>query len=386
MKLSGAGMLVLDRAHNRYELRAGDGNIAKLAGMTISDNFAMVKELCKSGMPIVYEEVLQTIRASGSSDAKLWGTIKAEMAQLKAALLIPAISKSEYFNEPVLLSIFVFGGKLSDDAFSGSDLEFLETVARQASIIIEYAFILEELRRDEQRIISAEKFAALGVMAGSVVGALKGPISNMEKYSQTMSQRFDDPAFRDGFVNDIPRDIMRLDKVVNDLLIYARPMKLNLAPVKLNDLLKKAVDLLKIKEIKEHISVKESFSDIPEIQADPQQMLNALVRMVSYSVAAAKNDVVIQTSPQDGHVSLSIAIPGSVVPKTALQKIFMSYYSPKEGEGGLDLATAAKIIREHGGDVRAESNDIIGTRFTVALPVNSPPVVPARTPSLSPPC
>jgi len=371
MKLSGGGVLILDRQHNRYEVRAGEGAHREFVGTTISDNFEMIKELKRTGEPIIIEDVDQMIRDArdGSEEKRKWEITRNEMKKLKATLLIPSISKSEYFKEPVLLAVFIFGGKLSEDSFSGTDIEFLGTIARQASIVIEYAFILEEIRRDEKQIVSAEKFAALGSMAGSVVNALKGPIEDMESYSQTMTKKFDDKEFREGFTKDIPLDIMKLDRVVNDLLVFARPMKLNLSEVHLNDLLKKAVDLLKIKEMKEHVVVKESFADLPSIEADSQQLLNAIMRLLSYSIAAAKGEINISTAPQDGHIALVLEIPRSVIPRESLAKIFASYYSPKEGEGGLELATAAKIFKEHGGELKVESNESIGTRIVAALPV-----------------
>jgi signal transduction histidine kinase len=174
---------------------------------------------------------------------------------------------------------------------------------------------------------------------------------------------------------DIPKDITRLDRVVNDLLIYARPMKLNLAATKLNTLIEKAIGLLRIKEAKEHVEVKKGLSDIPDIQADPQHLLNALVRLLSYSVAAAKKEIYVATGFEGKRIYFSIVIPGSTIPKEALEKIFVSYYSPKEGEGGLELATAAKILREHGGEIKVESNQVTGTKFVVSLPIEAPVLV-----------
>jgi len=360
MKLSGAGVLVLNRAHNRYELRAGQGIYKGNFHKTISSERKIIKTIASTGQTLGMNEIAQKDNT---------GELKTEMAELKASLLIPSISESEYFKDPTLIVIFVFGQKLSEDPFSREDIAFLETMARQAAITIEYAFILEELKRDEQQIIQSEKFAALGTMAGSVVGALKTPIENMENYSRTMTKKFNDPAFREGFIKDIPQSITRLDRVVNDLLIYARPMKLKCSSVKLNEVVEKAIDLLKIKEMKEHVEVKKGLSELPEIQADPQHILNAILRLVSYSVAAAPKQLWIATGYEGRMVYFSVAIPGSVIPEKDLDKIFVSYYSPKEGEGGLELATAAKIFREHGGDLTVESNEVKGTKFVASLPI-----------------
>jgi GAF domain-containing protein len=371
MKLRGAGVLVLNRAMRRYEMRTGECDHKKLINMTISDNFELIKEMSETGQMLVADEVDQKLSSAELTyeERNRYEALRREMKKMEGALFIPSVSKSEYFKSPTLLAVFVFGGKLSDDSFSREDILFLEAMARQASITIEYAFILEELKRDEEKIIQTEKFAALGTMAGSVVGALRLPIEDMEKYSKSMSENFGSPEFRDGFVSDMPRDIMRLDRVVNDLLVYARPMKLNSTSVKLNSLVEKAVDLLRVKEAREHVEVKSGLADLPEIQADSQHLLNAIVRILSYAVAAASKEIYVATGSEGRHVFLSVAIPGAVIPRDVLDKIFASYYSPKEGEGGLELATAAKIVKEHGGDVKVASDQATGTKFVVSLPV-----------------
>jgi len=357
MKLSGAGVLILDRNKGRYEMRAGEGAYREMVGMTISSNFMIIRKM---------EENDETLSIDEVGDE-----LKKEMSGLKASLLIPSTSKSEYFKGETLIAVFVFGSKLSDDPFSREDISFLETLARQASITIEYAFILEELRRDEAKIVQSEKFAALGTMAGSVVGALRAPIDSMENYSSTMLKRFNNPDFREGFIRDIPRDIMRLDKVVNDLLVYARPMKLNMSKVDLNSLVEKAVGLLKIKESKEHINVKTGYSRLPEVNGDPPHLLNAIVRLLSFCIASAKKELYISTGFEGRRVYVSVAVPGYAIQKASLDKIFVSYFSPKEGEGGLELATASKIVKEHGGDISVRSDELAGTKFIVSIPVET---------------
>ena len=70
------------------------------------------------------------------------------MSKLRAVLIIPSISESEYFKRSTLIALLVLGPKMSDQSFSREDINFLNTLANQSTITIEYAFIFEELKKN----------------------------------------------------------------------------------------------------------------------------------------------------------------------------------------------------------------------------------------------
>ncbi len=96
-------------------------------------------------------------------------------------------------------------------------------------------------------------------------------------------------------------------------------------------------------------------------------MINAMQATV-----AGQGKVLIRASASNGMFELSVTDNGSGIPADRLSMIFEPYYSTKENGTGLGLAISKRIVAEHGGTLRAESEVGQGSTFTVQLPVNMP--------------
>ena len=149
MKLSGASVMVLDRESHCYTVRAGEKDARDLKRASVSEDSPLINELLKRKKVLSLEEVSALARADGEEKEK-FEKIASEMKRLKAVLIIPSISESEYFKKSTMLSTINLGKKLSDEAFSREDISFLRTLANQSSISIEYAFIFEELQKNQE--------------------------------------------------------------------------------------------------------------------------------------------------------------------------------------------------------------------------------------------
>ncbi|MCX5727037.1 MAG: ATP-binding protein [Candidatus Saganbacteria bacterium] len=373
MKLSGASLLVLDRAHKRYEVRAGIRKAEAIERMAISDNYAIIREMQRTRKIIVREEIEYDLnnQALPEEERKKLTEIRDEMQKLMAHISIPSISESEYFREPVLLSVLNLGEKLSGDSFSPEDISFLETMANQATITIEYAFIMEELKKNQARLIQSEKLAALGTMAAGVVSELNKPLETMEADAREMTHKFGDPAFREKFFTEIPREIMRLDKVVNDLLAFARTTKLNIQSVKLDDIIEKVLSLVNVSIVKNNIEVLKDIKKLPELNGDPEKLMSAVTNILTVCIKSMPSGgkLILKSSAGENNALIDIEDTGPGIPEEKLKEIFVSFYAPAEGQGGLELALANKVIRDHGGSIAIESQLNKGTKFHVSLPL-----------------
>jgi len=142
MKLSGASFMVLDRLTHEYVVRAGEGTARSLLGQTIPENSPLIQETLARGKEIDREEISELLKSDKQLPAgkkERCEKILAEMDRLGAVLIIPSISESEYFNKTTLLAVINLSKKLSEEPFSKEDVNFLETLANQATISIEYA-------------------------------------------------------------------------------------------------------------------------------------------------------------------------------------------------------------------------------------------------------
>jgi signal transduction histidine kinase len=377
MKLAGVSVMVLDRANHRYLVRAGEGEGESLIGQSIPENSTLALDLTSRHAEIDREEINFTLKSSEmlpSEERKKLEEILAEMDKLKAVLIIPCISESEYFHKPTLLSTINLGRKLSEEAFSKEDIDFLKTLANQAALVIEYAFILEELKKNQEQIIKSEKLAALGTTTAGIAHELKNPLTYLTTLSQILPKRWEDQSFREGVMQMFPAEVERMRIIVEGILDYSRSREMTLQPVEISEVTRKTLALLAYDLRKSNVSVKENYEHSLKIQGDPNRLIQVFVNLFSNAIQAmggTGGELAISTKNDGERVQIRISDTGPGIPSENLSKIFDPFYSTKESGTGLGLAIVRKIIDEHKGLIGVESTVGQGTVFTVNLPATS---------------
>ncbi len=122
------------------------------------------------------------------------------------------------------------------------------------------------------------------------------------------------------------------------------------------------------------VVLRSSFSDEPlpcrvDVKLIKQAMLNLLINAVQSMDDGG--ELLIRASKAQGKVQVEVIDTGSGMKPDTLSKIFQVYYSTKKGGSGLGLPTTRRIIHEHGGTIRAESEPGKGTRFIITLPMSA---------------
>ncbi len=127
---------------------------------------------------------------------------------------------------------------------------------------------------------------------------------------------------------------------------------------------------------------------LPTVLADPEAIRRALANLIDNAAEAMQGSLLrilmVQTSlSEDGAaLELEVSDTGHGITDEIRERLFLPFYSTKHRGTGLGLAIAAKIVQEHGGSIRAESNSPKGTRFLVRLPLIGPPAhEPAAAPA-----
>ncbi len=124
-------------------------------------------------------------------------------------------------------------------------------------------------------------------------------------------------------------------------------------------------------------------SDLPPVMADPTALRRALVNLIDNAAEAMQNSLlrvltVSSTLVEDGAaVEVSVADTGHGLTDEIRERLFLPFYSTKQRGTGLGLSIAAKIVQEHGGTIRAESNTPKGARFVVRMPAMPPEDMPS---------
>jgi two-component system, NtrC family, nitrogen regulation sensor histidine kinase GlnL len=248
--------------------------------------------------------------------------------------------------------------------------------------------LLRQLESDLQR---SDRLAALGTLAAGLAHEIKNPLTSLLTFSRHLERKFDDRNFRERFGSVVPRELERINGIVERLLELARPARLSFALVRLPELLERAVELYADQLADRHIEiVREYARDVPPVQADKEALYRVFVNLVANALDAmprggrliARAGWVTGGDPLPparrraaNRVKVEIEDTGTGIEPSETDRIFNPFYTTRSGGTGLGLALAHKIVQDHGGRISFTSVPGRGTTFTIVLPlVAEPPV------------
>jgi signal transduction histidine kinase len=374
MKLSGASLFILNGGEGRYEMRGGEGSMRSLIGYKVEQNSDLIELINRRKRTIVKDELdglLESTKLFPDEKRKLKNAT-VQLDDLGCVLVIPLISESEYFGKPTLLSMFCLGEKISGDLFSADDISFLETMADQATITIEYAIILDELERSRKRLIQAEKLAALGTMAAGVAHEIKNPLAALKLFTEVIPQKFDDPDYRNKFATLIPSELNRLKTILSDLDTFSKPeVEARIGPFSVGEVIDKTIQLLSVQLKKSSVRIEQDIADDPRISGSSSKLMQVFLNIMINAVHAMEGGgrLKIEASAQGPKVVVVISDTGSGISKENLKNIFNPFFTTKETGTGLGLAITRRIVEEHNGTIEVGSEVGKGTKFTLSFPI-----------------
>jgi two-component system sensor histidine kinase AtoS len=256
---------------------------------------------------------------------------------------------------------------------------------------------LTVVRELEHRLRRSDRLAALGSLAAGLAHEIKNPLTSLLTYSRHLPRRFDDEQFRAKFQSVVPRELERINGIVEQLLELARPTSLNFTAARLPALLERAAELYADEMESRAVQVTRDYArDLPVVWVDSEAMYQALVNLVRNALDAmpaggrltlrvgwSDDDHVVRTvrRPSAGarRVRIEVRDSGVGIPSTDADRVFNPFFTTKAGGTGLGLALTHKIIEDHGGSIDFRSPSAGGTVFRIILPLfPDPPAEPGR--------
>lgn len=232
-----------------------------------------------------------------------------------------------------------------------------------------------ELRRAQEDLLTAAKFAFVGEIAAGVAHEVRTPLGILKSSAQILGRSL--PAGRaesEELVGMIIEEVDRLDHVVAGLLELARPHELLLEATSLASVLTRALDFVDGQAREKGITIHCAFAaDSCRARCDPEQIYQVALNLIvnALQILPRGGQIIVRTLPRDdGHVAFEVIDNGPGIPAELRERIFAPFFTLRSGGTGLGLALAKRVVQAHQGTVSVESEVSRGTTFRVELPVD----------------
>ena len=228
---------------------------------------------------------------------------------------------------------------------------------------------LTEVKRLQEQVELRERLSALGEMSAGIAHELRNPMAVITGYLNLMSKKAD-PAAQD-VIKKIADEINGMNRIIGDLLTFARPASLNRVPVNIRELIETSLAaVLQAKDAHRHVATKMNLAD-GTVRADEVLMRQVLTNLIQNAVEAMPGGgtLTLENALQQKELIVVIKDTGAGILPDRIKKIFLPFFTTKDKGVGMGLALAHKIITSHGGRIEVESTEGKGSAFTVTLPV-----------------
>jgi two-component system NtrC family sensor kinase len=236
---------------------------------------------------------------------------------------------------------------------------------------------LKEFAR--RKVMESERLAVVGQLAADVAHELNNPLQGIVTYSYLMLERLPaDDASRSS-VEKIASEATRCATIIRGLLDFSRPKKPQKKLTPLSTTIDECLSLVEDRAIFQNIEVLRDYApDVPATVMDPAQMqqvyMNLIINAAEAMGGVGRLTVTTRHDAARGVVQASFQDTGHGISDENMARIFDPFFTTKEvGHGtGLGLAISFGIVKEHGGTITVESEEGVGTTFTIELPVDGP--------------
>jgi PAS domain S-box-containing protein len=229
---------------------------------------------------------------------------------------------------------------------------------------------ITERKRAQEALLEQESLAKLGQMAAVVAHEVKNPLAGIAGVMQVLADRFPEGSTEREMMAAVLARIDSLSKMIEDLLVFARPRTPKLARIDPLPLLREATALLAEDPHLREVQV-ELPPGAPPVTGDPELLHPVFMNLFLNAAQAMKGEGRIRVSiaAEKGICRIAVSDQGPGIRAEILPRIFEPFFTTKHRGTGLGLAIAKRIVVAHGGDIVVDCPPAGGTTVVVSLPL-----------------
>ena len=360
MRARMCSLMLLDETRDWLDLRASYG-----AGDAYIKKPRLGIEESLIGVVVRRKKPLQV--ANVQADTRYQNVELARREGLVSLLSVPLI-----FSGQAIGALNVYTARPYN--FSNEEIKILGALAELSAIAIEKARLYERIVDVEEQLRQNEKLSALGLLAAEVAHEIRNPLTVMKLLYHSLNLKFEakDPRSKDAQI--IEAKIEHLNKIVEQILDFARTTEPKFAPVNLNDLVDELSLLVRHKLANQGVKlVRDLQADLPLVLGDAPQLEQAFLNLILNATEAMPDGgaLTIKTRAlQTAQVAVAFKDTGTGMTKEQQQRAFKTVLATTKTKGtGIGLAIVGRIIETHHGQIRILSRPARGTTMRITLPV-----------------
>lgn len=236
------------------------------------------------------------------------------------------------------------------------------------------SFVIKDVTRQremEEAVRQAEHFSAIGRLAAGLAHEIKNPLAGIQGAIEVIQDASDDKP-QQKVLAEVLHEVGRIDKIVRDLLNYAKPKTPELKPLQLGPVVRHLIGLLREssgRDVKFRILGKKAHREVT-VRGDQGYLEQVLMNLLLNSIEAVnyRGTVTIRFDADPEALIVRVEDNGPGVPIGLQGKIFDPFFTTKQTGTGLGLATCRRIVHEHGGTLTLDTEVSKGAAFVLRLP------------------
>ena len=365
-------LFLLDREHECYRRASVVGTIASaLIPSTLAVNHPLPRYLRATNRIMT-----QSDSAGDLQDALLDAGAREAMNAMQAIRIVPHQNKGR------LIAFSILGKEQPPAEESVLARSAFAALAQTATNALDTIVLHEDLHRSHTLMKRTDRLRSLETIAGGFAHEIRNPLTSIKTFIQLAPERKEDPQFIQEFSKVVLDDVYRIERLIQEILDYARYMEPQLTDENINDIVASCLYFIDVKADSHGIKIeKELASDLPRVMLDRQQIKQVLLNLFLNAMAAMEKSggkLRVQTRKlvkPGGKVWAHIEIEdtGEGIEDANLEHIFDPFFTTKHESGehegtGLGLTIVHQIIQEHHGEILVKSSVGVGTTFFVSLP------------------
>ena len=264
----------------------------------------------------------------------------------------------------------------ADQAMMRALVSVTEVGLSNAELYAEAQLRLADLRDAQARLIERERLAALGELSAVVAHEVRNPLAVIFNAVSALRRLVPREGDAGRMIDTVREEAERLNRIVGDLLGFARPVTPHMQPEALGPLVDSALAAALATASAEAASAIVPSVEVPDALPHAridarlmrQALLNVILNAIDAMPSGGRLGIRVEHDAPNERLRFSVSDTGPGIPDEVRAHMFEPFFTTRAAGTGLGLAVVKRIVEAHGGEVVVASPSGVGTTFTLVVP------------------